>query len=110
MFDLSRNEVEQMIYSQNNGTNVFNKKYIGVYKSIQKYIRAWALRSMNTGQLVEPRVQTKHGEAEFSSYAAHNWNKLPVDIRCAPNISFFKSRLKTLPFSHKYDETLKPHC
>lgn len=32
-----------------------------------------ALRSAD--QLVEPTVESKHGEAAFSSDAAHKWNK-----------------------------------
>ena len=45
---------------------------------------------MVSGQLVELRVQTKHGEAALSCYAAFNWNKLPEDLRCAPNGSLLK--------------------
>ena len=56
-----------------------------------EYKPSRALRSTDSGQIVEPRVQTKHGEAAFSRYAAQNWNKLP------------KSRLKTLLFSCAYD-------
>ena len=43
-----------------------------------EYKPSRALRSIDSGQIVEPRVQTKHGEAAFSCYAAQNWNKLPA--------------------------------
>ena len=45
-----------------------------------EYKPSRALRSTDSGQIVEPRVQTKHGEAAFSRYAAQNWNKLPAEL------------------------------
>ncbi|KAK0135662.1 Keratin, type II cytoskeletal 8 [Merluccius polli] len=36
--------------------------------------------------IVKPRVQTKHGEAAFSCYAAQNWNKLPAELKSAPTM------------------------
>ncbi|KAK0132374.1 hypothetical protein N1851_032740 [Merluccius polli] len=56
-----------------------------------------------TSQIVKPRVQTKHGEAAFSCYAAQHWNKLPAELKSAPTVSIFKSKLKTLLFSCAYD-------
>ena len=38
---------------------------------------------MDSGQLVDPWVQTKQGEAAFTCYAACNWNKLLEDRRSA---------------------------
>ncbi|KAK0143133.1 hypothetical protein N1851_018750 [Merluccius polli] len=35
--------------------------------------------------------------------AAQNWNKLPAELKSAPTVSIFKSRLKTLLFSCAYD-------
>ena len=61
-----------------------------------------ALRSTDSGQIVELRVQTRHGEAAFSCYAAHKWNKLPAELKSAPTVSTFKSRLKTFLFSRAY--------
>ncbi len=46
-----------------------------------------------------PRVHTKQGESAFSYYAAHSWNQLPEEIRCAKTLATFKSRLKTHLFS-----------
>ena len=56
------------------------------------------LRSSGTGLLVVPRVRTKQGEAAFSFYAPHIWNKLPETCRSAATLSSFKSKLKTYLF------------
>ena len=61
-----------------------------------------ALRSTDSGQIVEHRVKTRHGEAAFSRYAAHNWNKLPAELKSAPTVGTFKSQLKTFLFSCAY--------
>lgn len=60
------------------------------------------LRSSGTGLLCVPRTRTKQGEAAFSYYAPHLWNKLPVDLRSAQTVSSFKSGLKTLLFTEAY--------
>ena len=70
---------------------------------LTEYTPSRALRSSDSGQLVEPRVQSKHGEAAFSCSAAQKWNKLPVELRSAPNVNIFKCRLKTFLFSCAYD-------
>lgn len=51
------------------------------------------LRSVDSGQVVEPRVQTKHGEAAISCYAAHKWSKLPIDATSGPCVNVFTFRL-----------------
>ena len=51
----------------------------------REYKLSRALRSKDSGQL----VQTKHGEAAFSCYAADKWNKLPVEIKLSPNVDIF---------------------
>ncbi|KAK0136078.1 Transmembrane protein 81 [Merluccius polli] len=56
-----------------------------------EYKPSRALRSTDSGQIVKPRVQTKHGEAAFSCYAAQNWNKLPDELKSAPTVNIFKS-------------------
>ena len=57
------------------------------------------LRSSGTGLLIVPRTNTKHGEAAFCHYATHSWNKLPEDLRSAPTLPVFKTRLKTYLFT-----------
>ena len=42
------------------------------------------LRFLGGSQMVEPWVTAKQGENAFSYYAAQRWNKLLVDIKCAP--------------------------
>uniref|UniRef100_A0A8C5AGY4 Reverse transcriptase domain-containing protein n=1 Tax=Gadus morhua TaxID=8049 RepID=A0A8C5AGY4_GADMO len=57
------------------------------------------LRSSETNLLIIPRVNTKHGKAGFSYYATNSWNKLPEDLRLAPTLSTFKTKLKTFMFA-----------
>ena len=80
--------------------NGLGPKYI--CDMFREYKPSRALRSKDSGQLVQPRVQTKHGEAAFSCYAANKWSKLPVEIKLSPNVDIFKSRLKTFLFSCVY--------
>ena len=86
-----------MVYKSQNG---LGPKYI--CDMFREYKPSRALRSKDSGQLVQSRVQTKHGEAAFSCYAANKWNKLPVEIKLSPNVDIFKSRLKTFLFSCVY--------
>ena len=44
--------------------------------------------------MVIPTVKTKNGEAAFNCYTAQLWNQLPDDIKGAPTVARFKSRLK----------------
>ena len=53
------------------------------------------LTSSDTNLLIIPRVKTKHGKAGCSYYATNSWNKLPEDLRLAPTLATFKTRLKT---------------
>lgn len=56
-----------------------------------------AVRSSDSGQIVEPRAQTKHGEAAFSFYAEQKWKKLYTDLKSAPPGSVY-FRLKVFLF------------
>lgn len=58
-------------------------------------------RPLRSVQIVAHRVQTRQGEAAFSCYAAHN--KLPAELKSAPPVTIFKSRLKMFPFSCAYN-------
>ena len=40
----------------------------------------------------------KHGDHSFSFASYSVWNSIPNDVRCAPSLSSFKSRLKTYLF------------
>ena len=63
-----------------------------------------SLRSLGSYQLEIPRVHSKHGESAFSYYASRSWNQLPEEIRCAPTVVTFKSRLKTHLFNYAFTE------
>jgi len=52
-------------------------------------------------QLEIPRIHSKHGESAFSYYA---------QIRCAPTVVTFKSRLKTHLFSYVFTEWALCRC
>ena len=68
----------------------------------QLYAPNRSLRSTEKNLLVMPRVKTKCGEAAFSFYAAKLWNHLPDNIKNAPSVDSFKSRLKTKLFAEAY--------
>lgn len=76
--------------------NGFRPKYIS--NMLAPYEPTRSLRSSEGGFLIVLRVRTKCGEAAFAHYATKNWNKLPDDLRSAPSITVFKSRLKTFQF------------
>ncbi|KAL2089214.1 hypothetical protein ACEWY4_016113 [Coilia grayii] len=68
----------------------------------QLYASTRSLRSPQKNLLVEPAVRTKCGEAAFSCYAVKLWNQLPEDIKNAPTVGSFKSRLQTKLFSDAF--------
>ena len=54
------------------------------------------LRSSSDINLLVPRSRTtSYGDRAFSVAAPQLWNKLPSDIREAPTLAMFKSKLKT---------------
>ena len=46
-----------------------------------------------------PRTPTRYGDRAFSSIAPKLWNNIPTEIRDAPSVDSFKSRLKTYLFT-----------
>ena len=81
--------------------NGLGPKYIS--DLLIRYEPSRPLRSSGTGLLSVPRVKTKHGEAAFSFYAPHIWNKIPENCRSADTLSAFKSRLKTFLFAAAFN-------
>ncbi|KAL2088560.1 hypothetical protein ACEWY4_015459 [Coilia grayii] len=73
-----------------------------LFDMFQLYALTRSLRSLQKILLVEPVVRTKCGEAAFSCYAVKLWNQLPEDIKNAPTVGSFKSRLKTKLFSDAF--------
>ncbi len=62
-----------------------------------------ALRSANLRLLVVPRTRLKsRGDRAFAVAAPRLWNSLPTEIRTAPTLPIFKSRLKTFLFDLAY--------
>ena len=44
------------------------------------------------------------GDSMFSFASSSVWNSIPNDVRCAPSLSFFNSRLKTYLFCSVYND------
>ena len=44
------------------------------------------------------------GDSSFSFASSSVWNSIPNDVRCAPSLSSFKSRLKTCLFRSYYKD------
>ena len=44
------------------------------------------------------------GDRSFSFASSSVWNSIPNDVRCAPSLSSFKSRLKTYLFRSVYKD------
>ncbi len=64
-------------------------------------------RSANKALLYVPRSRLKFkGDRAFAVAAPRLWNQLPPDIKSAPSISVFKSRLKTHLYSMAFPEFL----
>ena len=62
-----------------------------------------SLRSSNKVTLKVPRTRLKsYGDRSFSYCSPTLWNQLPADIRLAPNIGIFRSKLKTHLFKRAY--------
>ena len=91
-------KVLMLVYKALNG---LGPKYIS--DLLTQYEPSRPLRSSGSGFLSVPRVRTRHGEAAFSFYAPHVWNKLPESLRSAETLSLFKSRLKTHLFSAAFE-------
>ena len=62
-------------------------------------------RSMTKGDVQVPRTNLKScGDRAFSVCGPRKWNKLSLDIRQAPSLASFKTKLKTSLFKSVYDK------
>ena len=62
-------------------------------------ISAYHLRSCDQGLPFVPKTnRMTFGDWTFAHSGSLLWNKLPLDIRSSPNVSIFKSKLKTYLF------------
>lgn len=67
---------------------------------IQKYHPSRSLRSGSLDQLHMPRFKLQtFGKRAFSIAAPALWNSLPIHLRKAPSVGYFKKHLKTLLFT-----------
>lgn len=86
-----------LVFKSLNGTGP-----LYILEMCQQYTSLKSLRSQEKKLLVKPSVRTKCGEAAFSYYAVQLWNQLPEEIKNAPTVASFKSRLKTKLFSDAF--------
>lgn len=62
-----------------------------------------SLRSLDQSLLVVPRTYFKtRGDQSFQAVAPRLWNALPLFLRCANSVEFFKKQLKTLLFKQDF--------
>jgi hypothetical protein len=74
---------------------------VPVYLSdlLTSYQPSRSLRSADAGFMAVPRIKlNKFGKRSFSFIAPTTWNSLPKPLRDYPNLSSFKSNLKTFLF------------
>ena len=48
-----------------------------------------------TAEVLVPRMKTCNGQKAISFRGAKTWNELPLDVKRAPSLGIFKSRLKS---------------
>ena len=48
-----------------------------------------------TADVLVPRMNTCSGQKAISFRGAKTWNNLPLDVKQAPSLGIFKSRLKS---------------
>ena len=71
---------------------------------IRRYVPSRSLRSASETRLLLPKSLLKtYGDRSFAYAAPFLWNNLPVDIRNAPSVEVFKSKLKTQLFKQAFD-------
>ena len=87
------NTVLLTVYKSLNGSGP-----IYISELLPHYEPTRLLRSSGSGLLSIPRINSNQGEAAFCYYASRNWNLLPENLRFAPTLPVFKSRLKTFLF------------
>jgi hypothetical protein len=66
---------------------------------VKVYIPKKELRSQHEYRLDPPKTRLKtYGDRGFGAASAKEWNRLPLDIKFAPSLASFKSKLKTYLF------------
>ena len=83
-----------------------NDNYFPSYmkEMITTHMPPRSLRSANKSLLHKPIPKLKHyGERAFTFVGPNLWNSLPDDLKSAPSLQIFKSKLKTYLFRLAYD-------
>ena len=71
---------------------------------LQTYKPSRSLRSSTMNLLVTPRSRLKfYGDRAFSVCAPKLWNNLPENVKYSPNLTSFKSNLKTYLFKRYFN-------
>ncbi|KAF7654215.1 hypothetical protein LDENG_00072590, partial [Lucifuga dentata] len=101
---LSKQGLRQLQLIQNPAARVLTKtrKYDHITPVLVPYEPSRSFRTSGAGPLADPRVRTKHAEAAFCYHATQTWKNLPEDIRQAPTLTIFKSKLKIFLFYTAY--------
>jgi len=73
---------------------------------LKLYVQTRTLRSGSSELLFVPAHRIDIAARRFSVAAPRLWNTLPLDIRTAPSVASFKSRLKTYLFSQTFSRLL----
>ena len=72
------------------------------------YVPRWSLRSASMDYLVVPQTRLRlYGDRAFMAAAPKLWNDLPPDVKSAPTIESFKTKLKTHLFLQAFGDE---HC
>ena len=70
---------------------------------LTQYIPSRSLRSSQKNQLIKPSPKLKHfGERAFTFVGPDLSNSLPEDVKSAPSLQTFKTKLKTYLFNVAY--------
>ena len=70
---------------------------------LKPYVQTRTLRSGSLDLLAVPPYKLQVAARSFSAAAPRLWNTLPLNIRTAPSVNSFKSRLKTYLFSQTFN-------
>ena len=66
-----------------------------------------SLRSANMQRLEVPPTRLRtYGDRSFAAAAPRLWNDLPMEVKCAPTVETFKSRLKTHLYVQAFEQEL----
>ena len=82
----------------NNEAPIYLSNFLNIYTP-NRDLRS----SLDQSKLIVQKANYKYfGERAFNFIAPNIWNNLPINIREAPSVSAFKSRLKFHFFSNAY--------